>query len=33
VIPGNHWIETEYFFANYARRDMRQIPLYLKLVK
>ena len=26
VIPGNHWIENEYYFANYARRDTRQIP-------
>jgi len=33
VIPGNHWIENEYYFANYARRDTRQIPLFLKLVK
>ncbi len=33
VIPGNHWIVNEYYFANYARRDTRQIPLYLKLVK
>jgi hypothetical protein len=33
VIPGNHWIENEYYFANYARRDTRQIRLYLKLVK
>jgi hypothetical protein len=33
VIPGDHWIQNEYYFANYARRDTRQIPLYLKLVK
>jgi hypothetical protein len=33
VIPGNHWIENEYYFANYARRDTRQIYVYLKLVK
>jgi hypothetical protein len=33
VIPGNRWISNEYYFANYARRDTRQIRLYLKLVK
>ncbi len=33
VLPGNNWIENEYYFANYARRDTRQISLFLKLVK
>ncbi|MFA4947350.1 MAG: hypothetical protein WC674_02435 [Candidatus Krumholzibacteriia bacterium] len=33
VIPGDRWIVNEYYFANYARRDTRQIRLYLKLVK
>jgi len=33
VLPGNNWIENEYYFANYARRDTRQVSLYLKLVK
>jgi hypothetical protein len=33
VIPGDRWIITEYYLANYARRDTRSIPLYLKLVK
>jgi hypothetical protein len=33
VIPKNDWIQNEYYFANYARRDTRRGPLYLKLVK
>ncbi len=33
VLPGNNWIENEYYFANYARRDTRQVSVYLKLVK
>jgi hypothetical protein len=34
VIPGSGgWIENEYYFANYARRDKRTIGMFLKLVK
>jgi hypothetical protein len=33
VIPGDHWIQNDYYFANYARRDTRQIQVFLKLVK
>lgn len=33
VIPGNNWIENEYYFANYARRHTREVPVFLKLVK
>jgi hypothetical protein len=33
VLPGDNWIQNEYYLSTYARRDTRIIRVYLKLVK